>query len=36
MHNLPFLQRSLHASYIAIGLFGSLAWAYLGARDTRR
>jgi hypothetical protein len=27
LHNLPWLQRCLHGAYIAVGLFGGLAWA---------
>lgn len=27
LHNLPWVQGSLHAAYIAVGLFGGLAWA---------
>lgn len=36
MHNLPFMQRSLHVSYLAIGFFGSFAWALFGRRGTAR
>jgi hypothetical protein len=36
LHNLPWMQRSLHVAYIAIGLFGSLAWALLGGRGPAR
>ena len=36
VHNLPFVQRCLHVSYIAVGLFGSFAWALFGRRGTAR
>ncbi|HEY8153899.1 MAG TPA: hypothetical protein VII72_07220 [Myxococcota bacterium] len=36
VHNLPSMQRFLHAGYIAIGLFGALAWALVGERGPAR
>lgn len=36
LHNLPPIQRSLHAAYIATGLFGGLGWALLGGRGSAR
>jgi hypothetical protein len=32
LHNLPWAQRSLHAAYVAVGLFGALAWALVPRR----
>ncbi len=29
LHNLPWIQRGLHGAYIAVGLFGSFAWALI-------
>jgi hypothetical protein len=36
LHNLPLMQKFLHAAYIGIGLFGSFAWALLGERGPAR
>lgn len=36
LHNLPFVQRSLHVAYIGVGLFGGLAWALLARQGTAR
>ena len=36
LHNLPPIQHSLHAAYIATGLYGSLAWALLGGVGSAR
>ena len=36
LHNLPFIQRSLHGAYIAVGLFGALAGALLPGRGSAR
>jgi hypothetical protein len=36
LHNLPFVQRSLHTAYIAVGLLGSLAGALLAGRGAAR
>jgi len=35
-HNLPAIQRFLHAAYIVTGRFGGLGWALLGERDPAR
>ena len=36
LHNLPLAQRTLHAAYIAVGLFGAFAGALLAGRGTAR
>jgi hypothetical protein len=36
LHNLPWAQRGLHAAYVAVGLFGALAWALVPARSPAR
>ena len=34
LHNLPIVQRVLHSAYVAVGLFGALAWALVPERST--
>jgi hypothetical protein len=36
LHNLPLAQRFLHAAYIAVGLYGGLAGAFLEGRGPAR
>jgi hypothetical protein len=36
LHNLPWAQRGLHVAYVAVGLFGALAWALVPVRSPAR
>jgi hypothetical protein len=36
MHNLPLIQRFLHAAYVTVGLLGGFAWALLAGRRSAR
>lgn len=35
LHNLPLLQRALHAAYVAVGAYGAFAWLALYRRESQ-